>query len=54
MCSKVLVVKRVCSKSEGVHRGQSVYREFGGCAVRLEPFGGCAVRFGRYRRFMPK
>ena len=31
-----------------------MWREFGGCAVRLEPVGGCAVRFGRYRRFMPK
>ena len=31
----------MCSKSEGVQQGQSC-RDFGGCAVRLEPFGvGC-------------
>ena len=41
--------------------GQSMYREFGACAVRLELVGACAVRlelvgacevrFGRKRQF---
>ena len=48
------MIKKLCGKSEGVQRGHSVRREFGVCAVRLEPFGGCAVRFNRYRRFNPK
>ena len=51
MCSKVFGWLRGCAVSRG---GQNVCREFGGCAVRLEPVGGCAVRLGRYRSFMPK